>query len=63
MEIISEETLKWVLCPFCNGKTRTKLLPETVLKKYPLFCPKCKKTILVNAVNQQITIINMEPDD
>ncbi|MDO4978195.1 MAG: cysteine-rich KTR domain-containing protein [Eubacteriales bacterium] len=61
--MISEQNLKWVLCPFCKGKTRTKLLPDTVLKNYPLFCPKCKKTIIVNAVNQKIKIKYMEPDD
>ena len=58
-----EQNLKWVLCPLCNGKTRTKLMPDTVLKNYPLFCPKCKKTFIVDAMNQKIIIENMEPDD
>lgn len=25
----------WVTCPLCKGKTRLKLLPNTVLKNYP----------------------------
>lgn len=46
----------WVLCPVCNGKTRLKLLPDTVLENYPLFCPKCKNEVLINARSLQITI-------
>ena len=45
---------KWVLCPLCGSKTRVKLLPETVLKHYLLFCPKCKKEAIINAAHQQV---------
>ncbi len=48
---------KWVLCPLCKNKTRVKLLPDTVLKNYLLFCPKCKKEFIVNAENQQVEVI------
>ncbi|MCI9378677.1 MAG: hypothetical protein HFI06_09205 [Eubacterium sp.] len=34
------EKEKWVLCPVCNNKTRLKVRKNTVLKKFPLFCPK-----------------------
>lgn len=37
------------ICPLCKGKTRLKLLSDTVLKNYPLFCPKCKKEVIINA--------------
>lgn len=47
---------EFVLCPCCGGKTRLKLLPETVLKKYPLFCPKCKKEIIISAEHMKIKI-------
>ena len=40
----------WVICPLCKAKTRLKLLPDTVLKNYPLFCPKCKKEVIINAI-------------
>lgn len=46
----------FVLCPFCGGKTRLKLLPETVLQNYPLFCPKCKREVIISADHQKIKI-------
>lgn len=52
---------KWLLCPKCNGKTRLKLREDTVLEKFPIYCPKCKQEILINA--QQMTVIVIkEPD-
>ena len=33
----------WIHCPTCGNKTRTKVNPDTVLKRFPLFCPKCGK--------------------
>lgn len=47
----------WVLCPVCRSKTRLKLLPDTVLQNYPLFCPKCKNEMLINARNLEITLV------
>ena len=55
----SEET--WVLCPVCGAKTRLRLLRQTVLRNFPLFCPKCRQERLVNAQNFQIEIIS-QPD-
>lgn len=52
---------KWVLCPICNIKTRTKLRKDTELKNFPLFCPKCKNETLINAKQFNITVIK-EPD-
>ena len=46
----------FVLCPLCGGKTRLKLLPETVLQNYLLFCPKCKKEVIISADHQKIKI-------
>lgn len=39
---------QWVLCPVCGAKTRLQLLPETELKAFPLFCPKCKHESIIN---------------
>ena len=39
---------QWLLCPVCNHKTRIKLRQDTVIEKLPLYCPKCRKEILVN---------------
>ena len=41
---------RWIHCPVCNGKTRTKVYAETVLVKFPLFCPKCKSECLIDVV-------------
>ena len=51
---------QWVTCPSCKAKTRLKLLPDTVLKNYPLFCPKCKKEVIINAWHLQIFVVNEE---
>ncbi len=48
---------EWVHCPICGHKTRTKLNDETVLIKFPLFYRKCKNTILINAQDGKITVI------
>lgn len=34
---------RWIFCPFCGAKTRARLLPDTVLRNFPLFCPKCRQ--------------------
>lgn len=44
-----ERCSHWVLCPVCGGKTRTKLYEDTVLENFPLFCPKCKREIIIHA--------------
>lgn len=51
----------WVICPICKSKTRIKLRKDTVLKNYPLYCPKCKNECLIEVQNLHITIIK-EPD-
>ncbi len=52
---------KWLLCPVCGNKTRLKLREDTVLKKFPLFCPKCKQETLIN-VRQMNMFVIREPD-
>ena len=51
----------WVHCPLCGNKTRDRIREDTVLKNYPLYCPKCKQETLIEAKNLQITVIT-EPD-
>lgn len=31
-------------------KTRTKVYDDTVLVKFPLYCPKCKKEIKIDVI-------------
>lgn len=48
----------WVHCPFCSSKTRTKVVKNTELKNFPLYCPKCGHETMIdfNAAQQS------EPD-
>lgn len=50
----------WIHCPTCGNKTRTKIHADTVLKNFPLFCPKCRREHLVDVNRKQIIIV--EPD-
>ncbi len=52
---------KWLLCPVCGNKTRLKLREDTVLEKFPLFCPKCKQETLINVRQMNMSVIK-EPD-
>ena len=52
---------KWIRCPVCGNKTRDRIREDTVLKNYPLCCPKCKQETLIEVKSLQITVIT-EPD-
>ncbi len=52
---------KWILCPLCGSKTRNKIREDTILKNYPLYCPKCKQEVLIKAKDLEVTVIK-EPD-
>jgi hypothetical protein len=52
---------EWILCPVCSNKTRVKIGDDTVLKNFPLFCPKCKQETLINVMQLNISVIK-EPD-
>ena len=54
------EEKRWVLCPICGAKTRLKLLPETELKSFPLFCPKCRRESIIDA--RHFIIETKQPD-
>ncbi len=47
---------KRVRCPFAK-KPRDRIREDTVLKNYPLYCPKCRQETMTEAKNLQITII------
>ncbi len=57
MEDVHCDDEHWVLCPCCKSKTRTKILSDTILIKFPLFCPKCKEEILINIRRMNMTVI------
>lgn len=52
---------KWIYCPICSSKTRTRIREDTELKNFPLFCPKCKHETLIEVTNLKMTVIR-EPD-
>lgn len=51
----------WILCPACGNKTCDKIREDTVLKNFPLYCPKCKQESLIEVENLNIVVIK-EPD-
>ena len=42
---------EWIICPTCGGKTRNQIREDTILKNYPLYCPKCKQENLIEVSN------------
>lgn len=46
----------WIHCPICGGKTRIKVYADTVLVKFPLYCPKCRKEIRVDVVQLKMVL-------
>lgn len=53
--------LEWIRCPICGSKTRDRIRSDTIMKNYPLYCPKCKQETLINVKELQVTVIK-EPD-
>lgn len=51
----NKEGARWVHCPICSGKTRTKVYEDTVMYNFPLFCPKCKREIRVDVLQLKMT--------
>lgn len=52
---------KWVFCPRCGNKTHNKIREDTILKNYPLYCPKCRQETLIAIDKLKIKVIT-EPD-
>lgn len=50
-------TPEWIFCPICGNKTRNRLRIDTILKNFPLYCPKCKQESLIEAKDLHITVI------
>jgi len=38
----------FLICPLCGKKTNTKVLPETELRRFPLYCNRCKRAITID---------------
>jgi len=48
-----------VLYPISNNKNRIKMRPDTVLERFPLYCPKCKQETIIN-VKEYVTSVIKE---
>ena len=59
---MNQEEERWILCPACGAKTRLRLLPSTVLRNFPLFCPKCRRESVINAECFKIAQVFCQPD-
>ena len=46
----------WIHCPICQGKTRAKVYEDTVLVKFPLYCPRCKEKIRIDVVKLKMVL-------
>lgn len=58
--MIKKQMLKnsiWILCPVCRNKTRSKVREDTILRNYPLYCPKCKQETLISITDLKITVV------
>lgn len=53
----TEVKSEWIYCPVCRNKTRDRVREDTVLRNFPLFCPKCKQESLVDAKGFEVTVI------
>ncbi|MCI6936715.1 MAG: cysteine-rich KTR domain-containing protein [Clostridiales bacterium] len=38
-----QDGARWIHCPICGSKTQTIVCEDTVMFKFRLYCPKCKK--------------------
>lgn len=52
--------IEWIRYPVCSNKIRDRIREDTVLKNYPLYCPKCKQETLIEAENLKITVIKKQ---
>ncbi|MCI9083969.1 MAG: conjugal transfer protein [Lachnospiraceae bacterium] len=50
----------WIFCPACHSKTRMKIRHDTELKRFPLYCPKCKQEHLINVKSMRVDIIKSQ---
>jgi len=58
---IFKEKSDWIICPVCKNKTRTRMTIDTVIRNFPLFCPKCKRETVISVTRMNISVIE-EPD-
>lgn len=58
---MAEKGVYWIRCPICKGKTRTKVYADSVLVKFPLYCPKCKHTTCIDVIDRKF-VCHLKPN-
>ena len=53
---MNNRLFRFLPCPICGTQSDTKVLPETVLVRYPLFCSKCRQETLVDVVKMKMVL-------
>ena len=56
-----KENSRWIRCPNCDKKTRTKVYADTVMLRFPLYCPKCGTETIIDVMKFEYKI-SAEPD-
>ncbi len=52
------ENKQFLLCPVCHGKTRLMIRRDTVIRKFPLLCPKCKQETLIDICDGRVYVVS-----
>jgi len=53
--------IRWCRCPKCGYEHFMKIRQDTVIQKYPAYCKKCKKEILIT-IEPRAETVNPEVD-
>jgi len=60
--MLTNRLFRFLPCPICDTQTNTKVLPDTILIRYPLFCEKCRQEILVDVVKMKMVLSDAEDE-
>ena len=52
---------RMINCPHCQGKTGTKVYEDTVMLRFPLYCPKCGTETRIDVMKFEYKV-SAEPD-
>lgn len=54
------QSSEWLMCPRCGKKSQIKVNYDTVLLRFPLYCPKCKQETRIDYLNRKV-FVSKEP--
>ena len=53
-----EQKEYWIPCPVCKELSDIKVYEDTVILKFPFYCPKCNQKSTVNVVRLRMRSIS-----